>query len=234
MPTALLIGLSYSGQLKSTESDLSAVEEWCGKMGYDTHTYTDRDSHVPLEIFLTGLTVEDEKFIVYYTGHGLGDAMLLTDGRRLPFSSLISLVRERVGKWTEILVLVDACVKHCGMGLCYRFDSDRFVQTEGKKMDERTMIILSSTEEEKAYASREGSVFTRRLLSFLDEESRPIIRGRKIVPSGVYRNLSLLSSELTDSMKDFRQKVSIYSSYGDQRDLWLWVGKRSTSNPYGP
>lgn len=165
--------------------------------------------------------VPDGKLIIYYSGHGVKDSMVMPNRELLPFIDFKNNILDVLDSYIEIFCILDCCNPN-GLYLPYKFNHNTFTLSPSKIefITQPFLLITSSNTDEKSIATNHGSLFTNSLFKLLsDEKSR-------------LRNLSKLINNLKSSIKNFHsgyyQTVSVYSSYIIHPILWTWIGSRKS------
>lgn len=192
---------------------------------------------------IIGNGIVDNKLIIYYSGHGVKDCIVMPDRSLLPFIDFRENILNVLNQHVEIFCILDCCNPN-GMYLPYKLVGNGFGLSSTKiKCISQPMILITSSESyEKSIATKEGSVFSRHLFRiltrlFIDEKkllSSISINSKKIIiPVQKNRNLRRLIGELSSSIRSmhtgYDQTVSIYSSYVIDPILWMWIGN---NKPY--
>ena len=179
--------------------------------------------------------VQDNKLIIYYSGHGVKDSMVMPDKTLLQFIDFRDNILNIVGPYVEIFWILDCCNPN-GLHLPYKLEENSFVLSPSKVecVSQPILLITSSEASEKSIATKSGSVFSRhlfRLLTSLSSNDAPIVKRRSVtIPAHKNRNLRRLISNLSSSIRKmhtgYAQTVSIYSSYVTDPVLWMWIGSK--------
>lgn len=182
--------------------------------------------------------VPDNKLIIYYSGHGVKDSMVMPDRTLLPFIDFRNNIIGEINPYVEIFCILDCC-NPSGMHLPFKLTGNEFVlsPTKIECVRQPVLLITSSEVNEKSIATKAGSVFSRhlfRILSRLSFNDNTIFNKKKIViPTYKNRNLRRLIGTLASSIRGmhtgYSQTVSMYSSYIIDPILWMWVGN---NKPY--
>lgn len=180
--------------------------------------------------------IYDDKLIIYYSGHGVKDSMVMPDRTLLSFIDFRNNILNVLDPYIEIFCILDCC-NPSGMHLPYKLVSNEFVLSPTKiECITQPMILITSAEaDEKSIAISLGSVFSRHLFHILNRLAiKNIISEVKvdnekfIIPNNKNRNLQRLIGTLSSSIRSMRtgyeQTVSIYSSYVIDPVLWMWIG----------
>lgn len=173
--------------------------------------------------------ISETKLIMYYSGHGMKDSMLLPDGSLLSFVQFRDHVLANINSNVEIFWILDCCNPN-GLHLPYKLKGNSFVLSPCKVQCilHPILLITSSESNEKSITTKLGSLFTRnlfRLLTVMNEDGQV---NDDIVPNCRNRNLRRLMGNLSSSIRKMNtgyvQTVSIYSSYVIDPVLWMWIG----------
>lgn len=183
--------------------------------------------------------VSDGKLIIYYSGHGVKDSIVMPDRTLLPFVDFRDNILSNLDPYVEIFWILDCCNPN-GLHLPYKLEGNRFTlsPTKIQCVTQPILLITSSEANEKSIATKSGSIFSRhlfRLLTELNAPAEPIIRRRSVtIPTGRNRNLRRLIGSLASSIRKmhtgYAQTVSIYSSYVADPVLWMWIGSSKNSD----
>jgi hypothetical protein len=171
--------------------------------------------------------VPDNKLVVYYSGHGVKESMVMPDKSLLPFIDFRDNVLNSVPLQVEIFWILDCCNPN-GMHLPFKLENNAFVLSPTKIECALNPILLITSSEihEKSIATSLGSLFSRylfRILRQLNEDHTSAI-----IPNRTNRNLRRLVGSLVGSIRGahsgYAQTVSMYSSYITDPVLWMWIG----------
>lgn len=178
----------------------------------------------------------DDRLIIYYSGHGVNNFMVIPDQQLLPFIDFRKCITDSVSLQAEIFCILDCCNPQ-GMGLPYKLKDNTFrLCEENFTCCTNSMLVMTSSGvHEESYATTSGSIFTSSLLEYLTTLSSPfsisVVDGQTVIPTTRNRNLHRLIKETTRSMrdvkKDHEEKIAIYSSYIVDPILWMWIGSKS-------
>lgn len=145
---------------------------------------------------------KSEKVIVYYTGHGHTDGIMIPSGEILEFEEFKKMIIEICLK--EIVIIIDCC-HASGMKLNYKLEKiekGKFLEKEkGQDYGKNVLIIASSQEGEKSAAVKYASLFTKYFIEFLDQNETYLMTE---MMTYIDDNLYSYSSN--------KQQVNIYSS----------------------
>ncbi len=263
MVCSLLIGFEYSEKhnLPGTILDLYNAWKWCQTFSRQIYILTDisevsdaiayrhpevtpfwsQVSKFPVhnlgklqETLSTTLQETMDRVVIYYTGHGLQNSLLLPDQSQWSSLAFRDYILGRLNFETEIFWILDCCNPQ-GLNLPYQLENNRFVVSKEtlECVTQPILLITSSNSQEESVATRDGSLFSRYLfenLSLLNSiGDLKFSRKRVSVPIKNNRNLKRLLGKITSSIQKvhsgYTQTVSIYSSYYMDPILWLWIGQ---------
>lgn len=183
------------------------------------------------------LGVPDNKLVIYYSGHGVKDSIVMPDRTLLPFVDFRDNILNVLDPYVEIFWILDCCNPN-GLHLPYKLEGNQFVlsPTKIECVPQPILLITSSEINEKSIATKFGSVFSRhlfRLLTMLNSDEEPIIHRKSItIPINRNRNLRRLIGNLASSIRKmhtgYAQTVSVYSSYVIDPILWMWIGSHKS------
>lgn len=187
------------------------------------------DLHVQLLNILR--TMSDNRLVIYYSGHGVKECMMLPDGTLLPFVEFRDYVLDNINPYVEIFWILDCCNPN-GLYLPYKLEKNKFMLSPSKVQCvlQPILLITSSESNEKSVTTKLGSLFTRNIFRLLTRMNEDSLIKDGILPNYRNRNLRRLMGNLTSSIRKmhtgYAQTVSIYSSYTIDPVLWMWVGSR--------
>ena len=188
----------------------------------------------------TLITIKDEKLIIYYSGHGLNDCLvlpstyeiglpILSDKKLFPMIEFRNLILSSISPYVEIFWILDCCNPN-GLHLPFKLNGNMFslATINIDKIDcipNQVLLITSAENHQKSTATNYGSLFTRYLFQALTTMN---VKSNKITLS-LNRNLRRLMGNLSSSIRKMYtghiQNISIYSSYMIDPVLPLWIGK---------
>lgn len=249
MPTAILIGfqygVSFGNPLPGTKADLKNAISWCKSFDCDIHIFTDilsmnKSVHIEDGRSLVALIVKilnkkiiDNKLIIYYSGHGVKDSMVMPNKDLLLFTDFKDNILKILDPYTEIFWMLDCC-NPSGLHLPFKLDNNSFALSSSKIqcVTQPILLIASSEEGEKAIGLQSGSLFSTKLFSLLTS----INDNNNTIPNGKNRNLNRLIGNLSGAIRKisplnsgYSQTVSVYSSYQCDPIMWMWIG---SNKPY--
>ena len=181
----------------------------------------------------------DNKLIIYYSGHGVKDSLILPDQTLLSFIIFRDLILDLLQPYVEIFWIMDCCNPN-GLHLPYKLQNNSFVLSSSKIecVSQPIILITSADSHEKSAATRSGSIFSHQLFLYLqkmNESPTIVIKNNKVlIPTQFNRNLTRLTNNLATLIRKldtgYVQTVSIYSSYLMDPILWLWIGSIRSSD----
>lgn len=152
----------------------------------------------------------DDRCLVYYTGHGVVDYLVMPDHAHLGVKTFRDAVLSILNPFSRVFWIMDCCNPN-GLSLPYAFDRGRFRYRDGDFVEPTILLITASNETEKAIITESGSLFTRFLFRLLSK--MPVLTG--------------LIDEISKSIKKVQSKhpqtVSVYSSCIMPPIMWNWV-----------
>jgi len=167
--------------------------------------------------------ISDDKLIIYYSGHGVKDSLVMPNKDLLPFIGLRDIVASNISSYTETFWILDCCNPN-GLHLPYRLDNNMFIlsSTKIECVLQPMLLITSSEAQEKSVATKYGSIFSRNLfhlLKSLNESEKLSHKNRNLK-----RLIGNISSLIRKMHTGYAQTVSVYSSYVTDPILWMWIG----------
>jgi hypothetical protein len=264
MPHAIIIAFSYNNELPGAHADVKKMIEFCNFFNYTFDIITDNIIiHGKLfeekikDIFTTFSGVSgasilndqkknkwDGKLLIYYSGHGKNDSIVLSNDVLYSFKDFRNLIISSVltgsdlnSADVEIFWILDCCNPN-GLHLPFKLMNNSFhFQTNCEFVcpkNFKILLITSSDNDEKSISTINGSLFTNELLSLLYslyDNLQSFIKNYDtndtIIPVATNRNLSRFINQLAANIRviqhEYRQNVSIYSSYIIDPVLWFWI-----------
>lgn len=193
-------------------------------------TLVNTSAELLLELDALLLNVPDNRLIIYYTGHGNKDALVLPSHELLSFITFRDRILSKLAPTTEIFWILDCC-NPTGLHLPFLLERNNFVLSSAKIscVMQPILLIISSNSEEKSVTSDTGSLFSRGLFQLLHtlNSANTTISARN---RNMRRLLGNLSSAIRKMHTGYTQTLSIYSSYITDPVLWLWIGANETTN----
>ena len=235
MPLVILFAFEYKiNHLPGAIIDLYHAHKWCQSFTSNIFVVTDITSlRIAIRDILTNIVNFDNKLIIYYTGHGVKDSLIMPDQSLFSFVMFRDSILNLLAPYVELFIILDCC-HPLGLHLPYKLVDNRFVLASSKIecVSQPIILITSSDSHEKSTSTRDGSIFTRRLfhmLSVMNKAYTIVCKNNKIFLSAHQnRNLTRLSNSLATFIRKldtgYAQTVSVYSSYVIDPVLWLWIG----------
>lgn len=189
------------------------------------------DDHISIMNALNSVEVTDDKLIIYYTGHGVKDSIVLPNKTLLPFIDFRNCILNKLNPYVEIFWILDCCNPN-GLHLPFKLYDTQYSLSSSKVecVSNPILLITSSEPEEKSVATCYGSIFSRhlfRLLLHINNSTHSNIGHKN-------RNLRRLIGNLSSSIRKmntgYNQTVSVYSSYITDPILWMWIGAPKSSD----
>jgi hypothetical protein len=264
MPHAIIIAFSYNNELPGAHADVKKMIEFCNFFNYTFNIITDNIIiHDKLfeekikDIFTTFTDASvlneqknnkwDGKLLIYYSGHGKNDSIVLSNDVLYSFKNFRNLIITTVNTVlngvvlnsadVEIFWILDCCNPN-GLHLPFKLMNNSFhFQTNSEFVcpkNFKILLITSSDNDEKSISTINGSLFTNELLLLLyslHDNLQSFIKNYDnndtIIPVATNRNLSRFINQLAANIRviqhEYRQNVSIYSSYIIDPILWFWI-----------
>jgi hypothetical protein len=182
----------------------------------------DRDSL--LSWFNSIIITTDRNLIVYYTGHGVENHIVLPDNTNFSASdfrsSILRLSNERNilinEKNANILVIIDCCNPH-GLFLPFKFnrESKCFYHTNNNFVLPKMIVITSSEPDTQSQALRLESPFTKYFFSHIADQTNSYDIGS--ICDQI--DLKMRSNDKINS----GQTCTAYVSYPSLLVLWSWT-----------
>src|SRR3972149_6883713 len=180
--------------------------------------------------------IPDNKMVIYYSGHGVRDSLVMPDRTLVPFVDFRNNILDSLDPYVELFWILDCCNPN-GLHLPYKLDGNAFVLSSSKIecVSQPILLISSSEANERSIATKHGSVFSQhlfRLLTRLNTDVKIINKKSITIPLNKNRNLRRLIGDLTSPIRKmhtgYAQTVSIYSSYVIDPILWMWIGTQKS------
>jgi hypothetical protein len=242
MPVAILIGFEYKKNILSGMMfDIQNAYKWCKSFNCEIHVFTDKklkpkfnligsslDLFSKLDLILKN--IKDDKLIIYYTGHGVDESMLMPDNQLVSFINFRDRILNIINPYVEIFWILDCCNPN-GLYLPFKLEKNRFVLSDSKIkcVTQPILLITSSNSDEKSISTKTGSFFSRYLFDILKSFNNEKI-SKKCNDYSQTRNLELLIETIIKNIKRenylYSQSVNIYSSYVIDPILWTWIGSK--------
>lgn len=257
MVLGLVIAFEYTQQaLPSVYHDIARASTFLTRMGADVHLITDvvlSETELALE-GVTGtapcfhrivsyldllillpwiIPMHENKIIVYFSGHGEQESMILPNGDLFSFLTLRDHIIKLIDPYGELLFILDCCYPGA-MNLPLVLQGDRWRLIEGAKdfLTHYVLVLTSAQKMERAVATRDGSLFTSHLFQYLQGVFPSIIGTKGNANRSWLQLINTLNRDLSESYSQRRlnvadssqQRVSLYSSHYLPLVLWSWIG----------
>lgn len=245
---AIIIGFSYNNELPGSNADINNMINYCNKFNYSYNIINDdinniKDFELSLILFIKTFCTNTSKyltknFLVYYTGHGRDDSIVLPNKDLYSFTKFKNVIIKAIPNLqTEIFWILDCC-NPTGLHLPFKLINNSF---HFQKQCEfncppniKILLITSSDNNEKSISTINGSLFTNQLLLLLNSLNDNLLlfisnynKDNTIIPVATNRNLNRFINNLSANIRaiqhEYRQNVSIYSSYIIDPILWFWI-----------
>jgi len=177
----------------------------------------------------------DNKLIIYYSGHGINNSMIMPNSSLLSFNTFKNIIFQNISHDVEVFIILDCCNPN-GLSLPYKLHDNCFRLITNNHIEfipNNILLITSSNENEKSLATIYGSVFSKSLFNLLTlmNINYPITT---TINKNSNRNLQRLISTIKNSIRKldtgYHQSVSIYTSFIIDPLLWMWIGSNKNYN----
>jgi Caspase domain len=140
MPTAILVVFEYKTNiLTGARMDLEYAYKWCQSFNCDIHVFTDIESEDYIStknkselesglIWILKHGIIDHKLVLYYSGHGIMESMVMPDQGTLLFIDFRNIILSNLSPQTEIFWILDCC-NPLGLYLPYKLNENGFSLT---------------------------------------------------------------------------------------------------------
>lgn len=228
MVKAILIGFEYSDKiLTGAGNDLYRMYKYCHP--WDRILFTDikdgidRTIEFPLNVnrhifknktdFLDKLGTEletDENLILYFSGHGENQSIILPNREEILTTELSYLIRQKVNPQCQIVIIFDCCYPN-NLKLPFKLIDGKFKKIKNSFISHDIILITSCEETRKSAGQSSGSAFTREFLdSSLDSNFEKIF-------SHVTRRIERETGHI--------QQACVYSSFPRLPFFWTWFSR---------
>jgi hypothetical protein len=248
MPIFLIFGFDYENQLPSSKIDVKKMYRWCTGFCEKGYIITDFETDFELckkykqivsksfdtiiDHFKNFLLKNiDNKFFIYFTGHGKDKSFMFPNSKLLPFLEFRNLIELFTESNSEIFILTDCC-RPGTMNLPFQLKNNKF-ELEREKINfskHNIILIISQDENNKSLATEKGSFLTKSFLKSINWINNTEIQDKNLI-SYIYsknRNFSRISNKIKKSIKKSNkysiQNIYIYSSYMNEPIIWNWLG----------
>ena len=174
-------------------------------------------------------TDDDKEISVYYSGHAKLGGLVMPNEDIIPIISIRDIILSRLSPDAYVIFIMDCCNPQGGL-LPYRLTENvlnknhqEFLLVKPYRFDtvvEKNVILLASTNDnEKSYAAKYGSLFSRYLFSNLMDMAQGNVMA--------CRSISNLLHKITNDIKLYhpqqRQTPCAYVSYPIDKMIWPWL-----------
>lgn len=162
-------------------------------------------------------TIEDDKIVVYYTGHGEDDSIVFPDRSKLRNYEFRDMILSILPDYSEVFWIMDCC-NPSGMSLPFELKNNNFRLRSGSliPVTQPVLLIVSANQTDTSVSTVNGSVFSTSLFELLSN-----LKNKN-------RNLNRFKTSIRHNIRrvrpDYDKFASIYSSYLTDPILWLWIG----------
>jgi hypothetical protein len=184
--------------------------------------------------------LKDTQLIIYYSGHGQTEGLVLPDGRLWSFLDFRDSISDLLSEKIAVFWILDCCNPN-GLGLPFKLSQNTFriSSTNISCVRPKILLLTSAEPNEKSISTATGSLFSTVLFQNLQtltiEYDQPPFRhlGRRgsAIPNNKNRNLQRLIGNLGSSIRKvhsgYLQTISVYSSHLFDPVLWLWIGSKN-------
>ena len=165
------------------------------------------------EILNSSINQNENKYILFYSGHGKNGNMILPNDDEINFNDLIQFLSMSIKQKSQILFVIDCC-SIGKLNLTFKYN-DGWYEYQSKNYYEHNILTFTSSHKEKSISTNYGSLFTKHFLKNLNlYHFNDIITN---IDDGI------ISDSLNIKNKIEIPKISIYSSYIFLDMLWPWL-----------
>lgn len=116
-------------------------------------------------------SIRDNKIIIYYSGHGMKDCMIMPDRSLLSFIAFRNSILNSITPYVELFCILDCCNPN-GLNLPYKLKGNSFmlsseIKTKISCVTQPILLLTSSEPDEKSIATKTGSIFSKHLFQLL-------------------------------------------------------------------
>ena len=172
-------------------------------------------------------TSNDKYIAVYYSGHAKKGGLIAPNEDMIPIILFRDTILNRLFKDSFVIFIMDCCNPQGGL-LPYRLIVDEhqhqsFRLLQPYRFDtvvEKNVILLASTNDnEKSYAAKHGSFFTR----YLFENLINIATGNVIACRSIVKLLAKITNDIKINHPEQQQVPYAYVSYPIDKMIWPWL-----------
>lgn len=177
--------------------------------------------------------VPDEKLIIYWSGHGKDDSLVLPDDSLICMLKFRNHILNNISSTTDVFWILDCCNPN-GLHLPFKLNNNAFslATTDVNKIScvsQSVLLITSAENHQKSAATLFGSLFTRylfQLLTIMNIKTEISINIKLQQNRNLRRLTGNLSSLIRKKYTGYPQNISIYSSYIIDPVLPTWIGSK--------
>jgi len=163
----------------------------------------------------------DDKYIIYYSGHGINGNILLPNDDKLPMSDFLKIISMYTKPNTQIFIILDCC-DVTNLFLPFEFKNNKFKYSEESNLFEQIIMLISSSRgNEKSISTFEGSIFTK--FFFEKKETFNINKCIQSLTDEISRDIQNIIKEGNLSNNCQIPNISLYTSYITFPIIWPWV-----------
>ena len=167
--------------------------------------------------------LKDDKVILYYSGHGESNGVLMPNGECIDLTVFKSLLLDNISSQTQLFIMMDCCHTN-GLGLAFRLSNGYMRLNPNNKVlnliNKDVVLITSNDLDQKAVSTQNGSLFSEVLF----DELRLIRAGK------AKALLTPLTIRINQRMKDAKtghnQTCNVYASLPALPILWGWLANQ--------
>lgn len=156
----------------------------------------------------------DDKFFIYYSGHGVESSILLPSKEKIKFNFFINYVAQCIDEISQIFFLFDCC-KVGNINMTYKLDRSIFNYVNEVFYKHCIMIISSSSDGQDSISTKYGSLFTKHFFKQFEtyniDDIREEINDNVIIDALKIKNMIEIPT------------ISIYTSYITFPILYSWI-----------
>jgi len=172
---------------------------------------------------------DDKEIAVYYSGHAKLGGLVMPNEDITSIISIRDIILYRLSSDAYVIFIMDCCNPQGGL-LPYRLSGNssnnnqqEFVLVKPYRFDtvvEKNVILLASTtDNEKSYAVKYGSLFSRYLFSNLMD----MAQGNVIACRSISNLLYKISNDIKLHHPQQQQTPCAYVSYPIDKMIWAWL-----------
>lgn len=199
----------YMNQFNDKPRLLEFFEMLCHEI--DIKTY---DIDCVKRIISDFLSVQnDDRYIFYYSGHGVKGNLLFPEKSRLPFSHLLQYFSSCLPRKSQAFIFLDCCATG-ELKMPFQYHPTHFEYNEQCYYYSQQMIVISSSRNEKSLSTKYGSFFTK---AFFDSHT----------PYDFQSVLHLCKKKIFEKIKTLHgndvPNLYIYTTHIIHPIFWSWI-----------